>query len=215
MIQLDATEIASPRRRANRRGEGGRLREELIRAATALVESEGVRQLSLRSVARAVGIAATSVYLHFPDLDALLGAVVARGFDELTAATNAAAAPFEEPAQQLRARCRAYCRFGLERPRLYEAMFQIPLPHVLASDPTRTPGRRSFENLVDAVRRCCRGGLTPPHDDAFRLASLIWASEHGLILAQTARPSFPWAPIESLVKELVDALMGFDQQKNA
>jgi AcrR family transcriptional regulator len=196
-------------RRANRRGEGDRLREDLLTVAMSTVEAQGLRRLSLRGIARQVGIAAPSVYLHFPDLDHLLAAVVEQGFDRLTIATNAAAQDAADPAEELRARCRAYCRFALEHPRLYELMFQAGLPLTLRDAPEQTPGRRSFDNLVAAVRRCLDAGLAPTHDDPFRLASLIWTAEHGLVLARISRPSFPWAPIDALVDEMVTRMMGF------
>jgi AcrR family transcriptional regulator len=196
------------RRKPNRRGEGNRLREDLIAAAAELVELDGAAALSLRRAARVVGIAPTSVYLHFPDLDHLVAAVMDRGFEQLTVATASAAAETTDAAEELRQRCRAYCLFGLSHPRLYEAMFQVPLPASFAVTVDQTPGRRSFENLVAAVRRCIDAGAAPAHDDPFRLASLIWAGEHGLVLARLARPTFPWAPIDVLIDEMVDRLLG-------
>lgn len=164
--------------------------------------------LSLRGVAREVGIAATSVYLHYPDLEHLLAAVMQEGFDRLTLATTQAAKGIADPADELRARCRAYCHFGLEHARLYRLMFQAGLPPIWEG-PAQTPGRKSFENLVGAVRRCIEAGLAPPHDDPFRLASIIWTADHGLILARITRPTFPWAPIDDLVDEMVDRMMAF------
>jgi hypothetical protein len=90
-------------------------------------------------------------------------------------------------------------------------MFQADLPLPLRDEPNATPGRRSFDNPVAAVRRCLEAGLAPAHDDPFRLASLIWTAEHGLVLARIARPAFPWAPIDVLVDEVVTRLMGFDR----
>ncbi len=59
--------------------------------------------------------------------------------------------------------------------------------------PTRPPppGRLSFANLVAAVQKCVDAGAAPPHDDPFRMASLIWTAEHGIVLARIARPPFP------------------------
>jgi AcrR family transcriptional regulator len=196
-------------RRVNRRGEGDRLREDLLTVAMSTAETQGLRRLSLRGIARQVGIAAPSVYLHFPDLDHLLAAVVEQGFDRLTIATNAAARDAADPAEELRARCRTYCSFALEHPRLYELMFQADLPLSLRDAPEQTPGRRLFDNLVAAVRRCLDVGLAPAHDDPFRLASLIWTAEHGLVLARISRPTFPWASIDALVDEMVTRMMGF------
>jgi AcrR family transcriptional regulator len=195
-------------RRANPRGQGDRLRQQLLAAARASIEASGARPLTLRALAREVGITAPSVYLHFPSLDHLLAAVVQQAFADLTDATTAAARHVADPTEELRARCRAYCRFALEHPHLYQLMFQEDLPLSFANDLESTPGRRSFENLVSAVRRCLDSGACPTHDDPFRLASLIWAGEHGLVLARISRPMFPWAAIDRLVDEMVTRLMG-------
>jgi AcrR family transcriptional regulator len=197
---------SSARRRPNRRGQGGRLRDDLIETAIAMIETRG-DQVTLRSIARRVGIAATSVYLHFPDIDHLLAAVMVHGFQNLTEATNRAASQASEPVDALRRRCRAYCHFGLDHQGLYQVMFQDNLPPVLTDDPAATPGRQSFANLVAAVQRCLDSGAAPPHDDPFRLASLIWTAEHGIVLARIARPLFPWAPLDALVDEMIDRMM--------
>jgi AcrR family transcriptional regulator len=149
------------------------------------------------------------VYLHFPNLDHLLAALVEQGFEDLTTATTDAARDVVEPAAELRARCQAYCRFALDHPHLYQLMFQEDLPLTLQAAPEATPGRRSFENLVAAVRRCLQAGLAPADDDPFMLASLIWTAEHGLVLARISRPAFPWAPIDVLVDEMVARMLAF------
>jgi AcrR family transcriptional regulator len=200
---------AAPRRERNRRGQGERLREDLIAGAIAIVEENGAK-LSLRSVARRVGVAATSVYLHFADIDHLLDAVVVRSFARLTATAAEAAMEEGDPAEQLRKRCRAYCRFGLEHPNLYRLMFQADLPlATVGVDPAATPGRQALDKLVAAVDRCLQEGLAPAHDDPFRLATLIWTAEHGIVLARISRPLFPWAPIDPFVDEMVGRIMGF------
>jgi AcrR family transcriptional regulator len=198
------------RRRANPRGQGDRLRQQLIAAATASIEADGARQLTLRALARQVGVSAPSVYLHYPSLDHLLAVVVQQAFRQLTEATSAAARNVAEPADELRARCRAYCRFALEHPHLYQLMFQEDLPLAFANDLDSTPGRQSFDNLVSAVRRCLDAGVCPAHPDPFRLASLIWTAEHGLVLARISRPTFPWSDMNSLVDEMVTRIMAFD-----
>ena len=206
LVGVSAPDGTSVRRR-NPRGEGDRLRQELLAAATASVERRGSRHLTLRGLARQVGVTAPSVYLHFPGLDHLLAAIVEQGFQDLTQETNAAARAATDPADELRIRCRAYCHFALRHARLYQLMFQDDLPLALRDDPENTPGRRSFDNLVAAVRQCIESGLAPACDDPFRLASLIWTAEHGLVMARMSRPGFPWAPMDDLVDEMVTRMM--------
>src|SRR5262245_38605892 len=97
------------RRVPNRRGAGERLRQDLIGAADRLLAEGATHEsLSLRAVARAVGIAATSVYLHFPDKMALLLAVYERYFAQLADDLREAVDRHDRPAQRLRAACACY-----------------------------------------------------------------------------------------------------------
>ena len=116
------TKPSQPRRR-NRRGEGQRLREELLAAADAIVTETGDGSaLSLRSVAARIGVAATSVYLHFADIDALKAALAQRCFAEFAAARDQAAAGAADPAATLIAGCQAYVRYALDHPGQYRLM---------------------------------------------------------------------------------------------
>ena len=197
-------------RQRNKRGQGELLRNDLIATAIAMIEDN--ERLSLRSVARRVGIATTSIYLHFPDLDHLLAAVVDRSFVELATTAAEAGESASNPADELRKRCRAYSHFGLDHPRLYQVMFQADLPlATIGADPTQTPGRRAFQNLVAAVDRCLQASLARGDEDPFRLASLIWTAEHGMVLARIARPTFPWPPLDPFVDEMVDRIMALER----
>lgn len=210
-MAASVTSVEASQRARNRRGEGQRLRDELIVAALALVEEEGGEALSLRRLARRVGIAATSIYLHFANLTQLRDALVERCFAQLSDTTAAAAEEATGPAEELRARGRAYCAFALAHPNVYQLMFAAELPTLPDGDPAATPGRRSFERLVGAVERCLKEGAGPDDADSFRLASLLWAAEHGIAMARIARPTFPWPQLEDFVDEMVDRLMRFSQ----
>src|SRR5260370_16637253 len=74
--------MPGPRQR-NPRGQGERLRDDIIEAASRLLADPAAPPLTLRGVAREVGVAATSVYLHFADIDTLILAVAERRFGEL------------------------------------------------------------------------------------------------------------------------------------
>src|SRR5580704_5301116 len=107
-----------PRRQRNARGQGSRLTEDIVAGALALIERTGSDEaVTLRAVAREVGIAAPSIYAHFPDRDAVLMAVIARIFDELTKAIEQGQkSAGQDPAGRLIAGCEAYVAFGLEHP---------------------------------------------------------------------------------------------------
>src|SRR5580692_2311291 len=199
-------------RQRNARGQGDRLRQEIIEAARDILATTGnLDRLTLRGVAREVGIAATSVYLHFPDAEHLAVAALEQTFAQLTATTSAAAAAHADPADALLARCRAYCQFGLDHPGHYRVMFHLDLmPGLAAGDPEETPGQRAFRALLATVEACLAAGAGRPHPDPHRLASLVWAAEHGLVSARLARPRFHWGALDGMVTEAVSSLMGFN-----
>ena len=154
------------------------------------------------------GDAATSIYLHFPDTEHLAVAATSKTFAELTAAAAAAAAGISDPGQELLARCRAYCHFALEHPVHYKVMFHLDLAPSLAASADGTPGRRAFQVLVQAVQACQDAGVATATGDPFRLASLVWAAEHGLVSLRLARPQFPWSDLDGLVDEAVTKIVG-------
>src|SRR5262249_3085145 len=105
----------------------GRLRDELLDAASGLLAAQGRdAELTLRSVARAAGVAAPSVYQHFADLDELMLALVRYHLADFAAAIEIALRPVaSQPAiAQLEVMARAYVRWGLDHPGPYTVVFE-------------------------------------------------------------------------------------------
>ncbi len=203
-----ATGDRARRRTRNPHGEGGRLREELIAAASRLLaETSEDDALSLRAVARAVGIAAPSVYLHFASKEALLRAVLDEHFEALKRAIEAAAAGATGPAAGLRAGCLAYCRFAVEQPGPYRVLFGEPRLPTEGEPNQPLPGTETFATLVDGIAGCMRAGVAPP-GDPFAVAASVWAALHGVVSLRRAMPGFPWTPLEEQVDAILAGLAG-------
>jgi AcrR family transcriptional regulator len=208
-IGTNASQGSATARRRNPRGQGDRLREELLDAADELLaESGDAQQLSLRQVAKRVGIAATSIYLHFPDIAELKEAVALRGFVELERARHAASRDITDPAEALLARICAFAQFALAYPGRYRLMFGPYLPTALAYGAAQSPSRRALEELAQSIQRCQEAGVARLGADPLRLAILLWASVHGFLLLRLDRPQFPWPPIEGMVTEATQRLVG-------
>jgi len=197
-------------RRPNRRGEGGRLREELIEAASSMIADTGHGQpVSLNAVARKVGVAATSVYLHFATVEQLKVAVARRGFAQLNEYRDAASHGITDPVQALLVRCRAYCRFALDHPGHYRLMFGAGLPAELAYTAEHAPGRDALQSLAASIQRCQPNRASSRQDDPQRLAMLVWASLHGVVSLRIDRPQFPWpASLDETADDIVRRLTG-------
>lgn len=185
----------------NRRGEGGRLRPEILRAGAELLDETGQEQsVTLRAIARRIGIAAPSIYEHFPNREAILFAVVALAFAELTEQLHTARAAATDPRGRLVAVSTAYLAFAHHRPQRYRVMFggvwdvndAVHADAVTEADAAAL-GQEALTVFVDALHGCITAGestSTDPHGDAVAL----WVALHGLAHQQAVIPHFPWPP---------------------
>ena len=193
----------SPRRRS-RRGEGERLRQDILDAADQLlIESGDEEAVSIRAIARRVGVTAAAIYLHFADKAELLFAVCERHFLALDAATEGAAATTDDPLESLRRRGAAYVRFGVENPEHYRILFMGragATPVEWHSE--RLMGSSAFGHLVAAVERCIAAGVFRPVDP-LTAAKGLWIAVHGLASLFVARPDFPWGDRDELVDHVL------------
>jgi AcrR family transcriptional regulator len=194
-------------RQRNRRGEGARLREEILAAATGILEETGSDEaVTLRSVARVVGIAAPSIYAHFPDREAIVNTVVDTAFEQLREVISTARAQDEaDPVAALLRGCRAYVHFALERPGRYRILFgRTALPDTA---PDSAVERRIgvFYGLVDSIEACVKAGRSDS-TDPFTDATAIWCGMHGAVVLRIATPRFPWPPLDESIDSLVRRL---------
>jgi len=202
------------KRHRNPRGQGARLTEDIVSGALALIERTGSAEaVTLRAVAREVGIAAPSIYAHFPDRDAVLAAVVVRIFDELTEAIEQGLkSAGQDPAGRLVAGCEAYVAFGLEHPARYGVLFsrQRPAapdygePVLIGPDgrPVLEFGAQSFALLVQAIQDCVTAAVSAS-TDVVADATAVWVALHGTVSLHTALPRFPWPDPATFVRQLV------------
>src|SRR5882724_8394312 len=102
----------------------GNLRTALLAAAEVTVRERGVQELSLRELAREVGVSHGAPRRHFPDRQALLDALAEAGFGRLGAELRSAAdGAGEEFEARLQAIAVAYVRFATRDAALLELMF--------------------------------------------------------------------------------------------
>jgi AcrR family transcriptional regulator len=212
--QLPRQSRAAAQRRRNPRGQGGLLRAEIIDAASEiLAESGDPQRLSLRSVARRAGIAATSVYLHFADIDELTAAVAERNFLELGRAMARAYRAHADPGLALLAGCRAYYRYAKKNPGHYRLLFEIERPDLRSTRPyslEQSAGSPVLEALARAIERCRSSGLASADGDSRIIAMSVWTSLHGIVSLRLSRPRFPWPPADQLIDLSVRRLVGLD-----
>jgi AcrR family transcriptional regulator len=100
----------------------GNLRQALIDAALARIRDHGVESVSLRALARALGVSHAAPARHFASRDALFAAIAELGFRTLAAHVVAARDPAADPVENLRRMAQAHVDWVCANPRLYTAM---------------------------------------------------------------------------------------------
>jgi AcrR family transcriptional regulator len=166
-------------------GEGDRLRGELLEAAEARMVERGFHGMTLRQVARDVGVSATSVYLHFSSKDDLAVAVCHRRFSRLAERMAEVCADLSEPLEQIQACGRVYIEFGLANPELYQFMLGGDLTHeqVLShlGPDEEMVGLQILQWLADLIAAGMEQGSIQPAGDPLDVANVLWATVHGVV----------------------------------
>ncbi|MDL4819780.1 TetR/AcrR family transcriptional regulator [Actinomadura opuntiae] len=193
-----------PSRGRNRRGQGERLREEIVTTALRLLDELGDDEaLSLRAVAREIGIAATSVYLHFADRDALVLAAMERSHADLVRAADEAEDAAGDPVGGLRARVHVMGAWSHEHPGLYKVLHESAVNQRHDTSFKMALGKRT----TAAVQRCMDEGLAPA-GDAAAVSLDLRAAVHGAVSMRVNEPNLPWEPLEQQVDRLLAKLVG-------
>lgn len=204
----------APARARNRRGEGGRLRDDIVAAAVELLDEAGdERAITLRSVARKVGIAAPSIYPHFPDQPTIMLAVVRQEFSGLE---NGLRSILDEtgdgPRRRLYAVCNAYLEFARLHPERYRTMFGgLWVPDLgessLTTQDLATLGMETIQILVDALGGCVAAGQSTSTDPSADAVAL-WLGLHGLAHQRAVTRAFPWP--EDIADRIITTLAHLD-----
>ncbi|MFF3306200.1 TetR/AcrR family transcriptional regulator [Streptomyces sp. NPDC002952] len=151
------------------RGARARARIEVTAAikdeARRQLASEGAARLSLRAVARELGMVSSALYRYFPSRDDLLTALIIDAYDSLGEAAEMAHSAVADAAPQARwvAVCVAVRDWALAHPHEYALIYGSPVPGYAAPDTTVRPASRVALLLVGIVRDAHRGkGVARP-----------------------------------------------------
>ncbi|HET6297810.1 MAG TPA: TetR/AcrR family transcriptional regulator [Kribbella sp.] len=197
------TTTAQPRGR-NPRGQGEKLREEVVAAAIRMLEELADDQaLSLRAVAREIGIATTSIYIHFADRDALVLASLQRAHSDLMDSVQRAAEEVADPVAKLRARTLVLGDWAYRHPGLYKVLHESTLNQRVDMSFKMVLGQQT----TAAVRLCMDDGLVPAGDAAETSLDLR-AAVHGAVSMRVNEPDLPWPPLEEQVDRFLIKLVG-------
>jgi AcrR family transcriptional regulator len=202
----------APRAR-NARGEGERLRDEIIAAAIKVLSIIGAEDpFSLRAVAKEAKIAAPSVYIHFANRNVLLLAVLDKLFREQVAiraaAEEEAARAGGGPWERLLARSIVTVEFGLKHPGHYKVLFEGRVVLRLDHPPIADFGRPLMVRSMELIREI--KPISPKarvSQDPHRLTLLLWSGLHGLISLHINKPTLDWPSAAELAEQIARAII--------
>ena len=156
----------------------GNLRAALLEQAERTVRERGVQDLSLRELAREVGVSHGAPRRHFPDRQALLDALAEAGFARLgTELRSAAEGAGEDFEARLRATATAYVRFATRDAALLELMFAGK--HREESGTLHEAADRAFAVMLELIDQGQAQGALEPGDSE-RVGRVLFATIQGI-----------------------------------
>lgn len=147
-----------PKSRAENRAEQTRA---ILDRARAQLAEVGPAALSVRQIARDVGLASSAVYRYFPSRDELLTALIIEAYDELGDAVEQAEASVrrrDDLAKRFAAVCHAIHDWARAHPHEYALLYGSPVPGYAAPDTTTTPAFRISGAFLALAQESERAG---------------------------------------------------------
>jgi AcrR family transcriptional regulator len=154
----------------------GAVRSAALDAARAAIADAGVAGLSLRAVAREIGVTHAALYRHFPDREALLAELGVSALEQLATAQRSALHRSSDPVATLENVALAYFRCAVGDPSQFRVAFV--LSHKRAYPALRAAADAAEAPALAALRLAADAGAIP-HNSVRSLAVSLWALVHG------------------------------------
>lgn len=179
---------------------------EILDAAWKHIGEVGVGQLSLRQVARSVGMQAPSLYVYFPSKNALYDALFADAATEFQEKYRLASTT-RDPEEAVVAALSCYLRFAVEAPGKFQLHFQRPVPDFEPSDESFAIARETYALFVGLLERAVDAGIFGERILEQRSLDILTAMSSGFASQQLSNDpdaSFETGRWTSLIPELVE-----------
>lgn len=175
----------------------------ILARAVEVVDQSGADSLSLRALARDLGVTAPALYDHIDSKESLLRLVAREGYANLAARWERLDS--EDIPEWIRATSRSYVAFALERPGLFSLMFRFRPAFVSGPGEVEDDvATEVFQRALRVIERAADAGIlaaAPP----LEMALALWAAMHGAATVQSMSPEMRQA--DWLVDLMVDGLL--------
>ncbi len=160
----------------------GKVKESLVSEAVKLIEADAVEEISLRRLAREVGVTPSAVYNHFTDKNALMIAIKIRLYEDFNRFFDRRCQESDQPERDLTDMCIAYYQFAQKHPSRFRFLFQSALPMDWSSPELVRVACRS----IARARRLVHGifkkyELESDEQTVVNTSLLVWSQLHGIV----------------------------------
>jgi AcrR family transcriptional regulator len=196
----------------------GDLREALLAEALRVIEHEGLSELSLRDLARRLGVSSAAPYHHFSDRTELLLALARSGFERLeTQMRHELLDAGPTAADRLQALGRGYLRFAKQHPSHFRLMFRpdwlpegkpLHAGHEGVKSGGDKTGDGSFGLLQQVVIECMQEAGTEG-EDLMPSVLAMWGGVHGIASLRLDGPLAAFGgvgEVDDLCEQALEAL---------
>jgi AcrR family transcriptional regulator len=181
------------------------LTREIKEEARRQLATSGADGLSLRAVARSLGMVSSALYRYYPSRDDLLTALIIDAYNAVGSAAEAAIGPAgaEDPRGRWTAVCRSVRSWALDHPHEYALIYGSPVPGYRAPSETIEPAGRVPLALIAVLRDAVAAGAlgTGPSAGAPLGGSL--AEQATALASATSPPEGPVVPPDVLVRAVI------------
>jgi AcrR family transcriptional regulator len=152
------------------------VRDEVRAHAWDQIAEAGASALSLKAIAKLMGMTAPALYRYFAGRDELLTGLVLSAYEELASVVEGADAPEEPSADRLRRVAGALRRWALANPHRYLLLYGTPVPGYSAPPEATELTRRIFAPVLANF----------PEPDGFERSVSFWTRLHGVLSLELA-----------------------------
>lgn len=168
--------------RASHNYHHGNVKAELLAVAHKILETEPVQSLTMRRLAKEVGVTPTAMYNYFSDKDTLIMNIKMALFENFYDIIFPAANRNDDPEKQLAQAGYNYYLFSIQQPSNFEILFNYYIPPEVLTEEFLECACRS-EELLKAVIKKLYDKYELPYDDDLLIKCFLstWTQLHGLV----------------------------------
>ena len=179
-------------------------RDRLCEAALDIFVEEGLEVLTMRRLAKELGVSAMTPYNYFENRQEIVQEILDRAYGKFATSQREAIDQWAEPMENLIKLGEAYLRFAIDHPLQYSVLFLIQKQRPFQSMERRG---EAFLPLFDTVTQLVEAGVL--EGDPGLIAHLLWSGKHGLISLKIAGRLMTEVspPMEEMLSEMSERIL--------